>query len=234
MMISLFLIAASALAVADASTTVSVLEFGKSGAVRRTLTKKTHTTVAGVSSFWAASASRGMQQADMTVVPDMFRKPDGAVVVGISGAGVDLDSMPTVAALMQSNDQYVVGKMTLTGAQGTQLLHKVGPSTTLTSETLVAGVKKECHSHKLSSVHVTVEDAEKAASVDAQVAALIKSLSETSDSTIVVHLVVEEEEGAARRRLTSRRLEDEQNRESKLTVRLCDTMLIDVNCILCF
>jgi hypothetical protein len=214
MMKSLFLIAASALAVAtNASTTVSVLEFGKSGTVRRTLTKQTHTTVAGVSSFWAASASRGMQQADMTVVPDMFRKPDGAVVVGISGAGVDLESMPTVAALMQSKDaQHVVGKMTLTGAQGNQLLHKVGPSTSLTSETLVVGVKKECHSHKLSSVHVTVDDAEKAASVDAQIAALIQSLSETSDSTIVVHLVVEEEEGAARRRLTSRRLEDEQSK----------------------
>lgn len=213
MMKSLFLIAASALAaIADASTTVAVLEFGKSGSVRRTLTKSTHTTVAGVASFWSPDS---LQHADMTVVPDLFRKADGAVVIGISGAGVDLNSMPTVNELMQTDGSAataaVVGHMTLAGAQGRALLNKVGPATSLEAETLVVGVQKECHSSKLSSVHVQVDDATVASKVDAQVAALIKNLLETSnESTILVHLVVEEEDGAARRRLTSRRLEDEQ------------------------
>jgi len=200
----------AALVVADASTTVAVLEFGKSGVVRRTTSKKCHTTVAGVGSFFNAMSNKGMQQADMTVVPDLFRRADGAVVIGISGAGVDLESMPTVSNLVQSEGNSVVGHMTLAGAHGRDLLNKAGPSKELDAKSLVAGVKSEAASKNLSSVSVQV-DSENAAAVDTQIAAMLVALQKQAgaDSTIIVHLVVEEEEGASRRRLMSRRLEDE-------------------------
>lgn len=198
-------------AVVDASTTVAVLEFGKQGSVRRTTSKTTHTTVNGVHSFWRAlSTKKGLQQPGMTVVPDLFNKPDGVVVVGITGAGVDLESMPNLSNLVQNEDSNVVGHMTLNGAHGRQLLNRMGPSKTLDATSMVGGIKSEVTSPKLSSVNIQV-DAENAASVDAQVGAMLAALSEQAgkDSNVIVHLVVEEEEGSARRRLASRRLEDE-------------------------
>ena len=100
----------AALAVADGATTVAVLEFGKGGCVRRTTATNTHTSVAGASSFFRALSGKGLQQAGMTVVPDLFNKPDGMVVVGVSGSGVDLNSMPVLSKLVQSEGNSEIGR----------------------------------------------------------------------------------------------------------------------------
>jgi hypothetical protein len=197
--------------VADASTTVAVLEFGKKGCVHRTTTKNTDTTVSGVKSFWNALSGTGLQDPDMTVVPDLFKRPSGHVVLGITGSGVDLDSMPTVSKLVQSEGDKVAGQMTISGSHGRALLNKVGSAEELSVDSIIEGVKNSISADKLSALNVKVED--NASQVDSQIAAMLTALQEQAgdDSTFVVHLVVEEEEGAARRRLMARRLEDAQN-----------------------
>lgn len=202
LMMKTFLLFA-ALAVADGATTVAVLEFGKQGCVRRTTATNTRTTVAGANSFFRALSGKGLQQSGMTVVPDLFNKPDGMVVVGISGSGVDLNSMPILSNLVQSEGNGVVGHMTLPEAHHRHLMNHVGPSKSLDTASFVDGVKAEASSKKLSSVSIDV-DVGNSGAVDAQIAAMISALQKQagSDSTIIVHLVVEEEDGAFRRRLS--------------------------------
>jgi hypothetical protein len=205
----------AALAVTDASTTVAVLEFGKHGCVHRTTSKNTQTTVAGAASFFNSLSGKGLQDSDMTVVPDLFNKPDGVVVVGISGAGVDLDAMPTLSNLVENEGNGVVGHMTLPSGHHRHLMNRVGPSKALDAETLVDGVKSEASSKQISSVSITV-DAGNAGAVDAQIAAMLSALQKQAgnDSTIIVHLVVDEEEGSARRRLSQS--DSNNDRQSKL------------------
>ena len=193
----------AALAVADASTTVAVLAFGKHGCVHRTTSKNTHTTVAGAASFFNALSGKGLQESDMTVVPDLFNKPDGVVVVGITGSGVNLEAMPTLANLVEKEGNGVVGHMTLPAGHHRHLMNRVGPSKAVDAEALVDGVKSEASSKKISSVSITV-DAGNSGAVDAQIAAMLTALQKQAgnDSTIIVHLVVDEEEGSARRRLS--------------------------------
>ena len=83
----------------EAATRVAVLELGKGGTVRRTTSNDVETSVEGVASFWNAlhqqqGRRRKLQHAGMTVVPDLFNKPDAGIVIGISGNGVDLETMP--------------------------------------------------------------------------------------------------------------------------------------------
>ncbi|KAI2506597.1 hypothetical protein MHU86_7807 [Fragilaria crotonensis] len=212
LMMKTFLLFA-ALAVADGATTVAVLEFGKHGCVRRTTATNTRTTVAGANSFFRALSGKGLQQSGMTVVPDLFNKPDGMVVVGISGSGVDLNSMPILSNLVQSEGNGVVGHMTLPEAHHRHLMNHVGPSKSIDTASFVDGVKAEASSKILSSVSIDV-DVGNSGAVDAQIAAMISALQKQagSDSTIIVHLVVEEEDGAFRRRLSENGgAEDNQN-----------------------
>ena len=207
---SLFLAAALA-AIADASTTVAVLELGKEGAVRRTTAKKSDTTVSGVASFWSSlHGGRKLQHAGMTVVPDLFNQADSGLVLGLMGSGVDLAAMPTVSGLIEKDGQHVVGHMTLDGPHGRALLHKAGPSEQVTPESLVSSAKSI--KRGLSAMSVAVDD-KNAAAVDSQISALIESIHKeavAAGTTVVLHLVVEEEAGAfRRRRLSSRRLEDQ-------------------------
>lgn len=207
------LLAAFAAAAVDASTTVSVMEFGKKGSVRRTTSTSAQTTVAGVESFWKAMSNAGLQQPGMPVVPDLFHKPSNSVVVGITGA--DLDSMPNLAKLVETENRNVVGQMKVSGSKSKALCKKAGQSMSTNVETMVEGVKSQIESKDLSSVHIEV-DSETAAEVDAKVEEMLMFLDKyAGDSTIVVHLVVEEEEGSVRRRLTSRRLEDQQDADEE-------------------
>lgn len=207
------LLAALAVAVVDASTTVSVMEFGKIGSVRRTTSTATHTSVSGVQSFWSAMSNAGLQQPGMTVVPDLFHKPTSSIVVGITGA--DLDVMPNLAKVVEKDNKNVVGQMKVSGSKGKVLCEKAGHSVTKTAGSMIDGVKSQMESGEFSSVHINV-DSENAADVDAKVNEMLMFLNKyAGDSTIVVHLVVEEEEGSVRRRLTSRRLEDEQDQNGE-------------------
>ena len=91
-----------ALAVADAATRVAVLEVGpKSGMVHRTeVPCSTPASADGVISFWSAVHGYGhkLQQAGMTLVPDVFRKPEAGLVISVKN--VDLDRLPLLHSLM--------------------------------------------------------------------------------------------------------------------------------------
>jgi hypothetical protein len=204
----------AALAV-EASTKIAVLEFGKAGTVRRAQAKNAETSVEGVLSFWSAlhpsgSSSGKVQRPGMTVVPDLFRKPDSGVVIGISGSGVDLDTLEGFSALFTIEES--VGFLEVGGGRCTALMSNVPewedvPVESLTKSALSQGVKKG-----LSGVK-TVVDSESIHAVDQQLSNLVgefKKLAESKGETIVVHFVVEEDESVSRRRRLSRDLEEEQ------------------------
>jgi hypothetical protein len=197
---------------AEASTKVAVLEFGKSGTVRRTQAKSAETSVEGIVSFWSAlhrSTSSKVQHAGMGVVPDLFRKPDSGVVIGISGSGVDLDSLPAFSALFESNE--AVGFMEVAGSRCHALMSRVPewedvPVDRLTTAAVSHGEKKG-----LSGV-MTIVDSESIQTVGQQLSSMfseIKKLAMEKDETIVVHFVVEEDESVSQRRRLSRELNDQ-------------------------
>ena len=91
---SLGVAAALVASVADARTTVAVLEVGQGGVVRRTAAASPHATVTGVASFWSAvhdevagrirRGSRAAQHPGMAVVPDLFSRADGGLALGVT------------------------------------------------------------------------------------------------------------------------------------------------------
>eukprot|EP00543_Licmophora_paradoxa_P007323 CAMPEP_0202445044 /NCGR_PEP_ID=MMETSP1360-20130828/3927_1 /ASSEMBLY_ACC=CAM_ASM_000848 /TAXON_ID=515479 /ORGANISM="Licmophora paradoxa, Strain CCMP2313" /LENGTH=290 /DNA_ID=CAMNT_0049061171 /DNA_START=46 /DNA_END=918 /DNA_ORIENTATION=+ len=208
MMKTAILLSATAMAVCEAATTVSVLDFGSS--VRRTTATNPDTTVHGVSTFWGALHHNKIQTEGMTVVPDLFSRPEASVVVGIMGSGVDLDNMPTVNGLVNT-ENVAKGHLVLEGQKGKNLLHKIGPARKAEASDFVERCKHQLAHKKVSAVSVKV-NSENAVDLDTQIAALIKEL---QGRNVVVHLVVEEGEGVARRRLSTRRLEDEQQNDEE-------------------
>lgn len=193
----------------DAATKVAVLEFGKGGSVRRTDSEHAGTSVEGVASFWSALHvdGRNLQYPGMTVVPDLFKKPDSGVVIAISGS--QLGAMPSLSHLF-SKSKDVVGHMEVAGAGLNKLMSKVDDLELGSVHTFVDSAKK--HADKLGlSGYLTPVDSESAGALDAKITSLlkeIKKVAENSGKTIVVHVVVEEEVTPARRRL------EEQNAEN--------------------
>jgi MinD-like ATPase involved in chromosome partitioning or flagellar assembly len=202
--IHLFL-ALAAFSIVDAATTVAVLEFGKSGSVRRTLSSNSGTTVAGATSFFQSLSGKGLQHSDMTMVPDLFHKPDGVVIVEISGAGGNLHSMPVVSELLSNEGKnHVVGHMTLPGSNHhSALMNRVGPAKKSECSSFVSDIKKEATTPALSVVSIHA-DSSNAAEIDSKIAGMMSALQQqaSSQGTIVVHLVVEEDEISAHRRLS--------------------------------
>jgi hypothetical protein len=209
-----------ALSTADAATRVAVIEIGKAGAVKKTNSKDTLTTVAGVSSFWSAlhSPGRRLQHAGMALVPDLFNRADGGMVLGLKGNGVDLDAMPFVKSLLSDEGSHgVVGHLDLNGNKGDALLEKVLGAEDVDATELASKCKGHAMSSGLTGMKTVVES-KHSAIVDAQLRDLITSLDQeltAAGTTMVLHLVVEEEEGSARRRLLSRRLEDKEEDEGE-------------------
>jgi hypothetical protein len=197
------------------STRVAVIELGKTGAVRRTTTRNPETSVEGVASFWSAlhSPGRKLQHAGMTVVPDLFNKVESGMVLGVSGSGVDLDSMPYVASLITEEGNHVCGHMDVPGSHADAFLEKVGDFETVEASSFVASAQRQASVPGLSAMKVSV-DSTSTGAVDSQLRDLIQSLDEQatkSGKTIILHLVVEEEEGSERRRFLARRLNNDNN-----------------------
>lgn len=207
-------LAASAFSLVDAATRVSVIELGKSGVVRRTTARDPLTSAAGVASFWSAlhSPGRKLQHAGMTVVPDLFNKASEGLVVGLKGSGMDLDTMPFIKNLLtEEGSNGVVGHMEVNGNSCDTMMKKLGNVDTVDVSSFSTLAKKSASSPGLTAVMTNV-DGSSGASIDSQVAELVRSLDHEASAegkTIVLHLVVDEEEGSARRRRLSRRLEDE-------------------------
>lgn len=206
-----------------AATRVAVIELGKTtGTVRRTTTASDHqeASVDGVASFWSAlhghAGRRKLQHAGMSVVPDLFARPDSGVVIGLTGSdGIDLENLPTVRGLLMDAEQNshtvtvegsVVGHMEVQGHKCQNMMKNVRKVETIGSALeLSSTFEAQARSPGLSGIQADVTSAN-AAAVDAQIAALIKSVQQEG-KTVVLHLVVEEENGASRRRNLARRLE---------------------------
>lgn len=215
--------------VSAADTIVAVVEVGKRGVVRRTTSSSAQASASAVSSFWntlhdveVGAGNRRMkatQHPAMTVVPDMFQKPKGGIVIGLKGSGVDLAVMETVSRQLTSG----VGHFEVAGSQD-QLMTKASKSTeTVTdSATYSSSLENKVRSlkegsNKLTSVSLKVDNDESARKADSAIAGAIESarkLAEDMDGTIIVHLIVEEEDGAMRRRLTTRDLNEDEDEEA--------------------
>jgi len=220
MMMKTALFALLAVVAVDASTKVAVLEVGKTGTVRRTSSVDPETTVNGVTSFWSAlhsstSISKSQwQHAGLTVVPDLFRKPESGVVIGISGEGLNLDSLPVTSS--------IVGEapvMEVEGCRCHALLSSIAEWEEVSAEDLSSSVLLHGAKKGLTGVK-TVVDSSSALAVDKQlngIMAKLNLMAEEKGETIVVHLVIEEDDAISRRRRLSesRNLEDEQGEENE-------------------
>jgi len=153
----------------------------------------------------------------MTVVPDIFSRADGGVVVGVTGE-VDLAVMPTLASLVEEDG--ALGHFHVAGNNGRKIMkHINAPRANSQEFSNVADSKVKAtvaeKGNKLESVLVHVDNKEEAAAVDASLARMLKSLAneaEKAGSTIIVHLVIDDEDSTARRRLLTeeqRKLEED-------------------------
>ncbi len=196
----------------NAATRVAVVEFGPGKSVHRTTEPSAETSVAGVLSFWSAlhQNRRKLQHAGMTLVPDLFKKADSGIIIGISGNGVDLDTMPYLSSLLSEEGQDVIGHMEVAGARLESLMVGLPDREEVEATSLAESAKKHAEKPGLSGL-TTVVDSASASTVDQQMANVLsglKALAEQTGKNIVVHLVVEEEVASSRRRLLARRLED--------------------------
>ena len=203
----------------DAATKVAVLEFGKGGSVRRTTTGNVGTTVEGVTSFWDALHQHGrkLQRAGMTVVPDLFKKADAGVVIGVSGSGVDLKKMPALKKLVshEAASSEAVGHMEVAGYRLNELLSSLDENENVDASSLVDSAKNHGKKLGLSGLSAVVDNAS-ARVVDQQMSSILKGIKEVAEETgtnIVVHLVVEEDMSATHVSESRRRLEDQQQQE---------------------
>jgi hypothetical protein len=223
----------AALTTAIDATTVAVIELGKSGSVHRTLATSPSTSTDGVFSFWKSlhqvnsksngksRHARATQYPGMAVVPDLFSRPDGGIVIGVSGDALDKSSMPKLASLIDGGN--AIGHFHIKGDQSRDLMKRLGAKTIETSE-LNTTLKSKTESasskdgNKLESLAVRVNSQDMASDVDSIIADSLASLSrqlEESGSTVVVHIVVDEADDVSRRRLLSSRFakEDEEEEE---------------------
>lgn len=217
MMIARTFLSFLALTSVDAATKIAVLEFGAGGSVHQSTSTNVDTTVAGVASFWGAlhSDRRKLQHPGMPLVPDLFKKSESGVVIGLSGSGVDLDLMPYVSSLV-SERENVVGHLEVDGEQLDSLLSKVENWETVDLSSAADYAKKQGEKAGLSGFKSIIDTAS-ANGVDKQMKVVLsnlKSMAQESGRTVVVHLVVEEEASTARPRRLSRRLEENANQNA--------------------
>jgi hypothetical protein len=211
----LLLAVALALVSADAATRVAVVELGKSGSVRRTTAVDEETTPEGVASFWSAlhGYGRKLQHAGMTVVPDLFSRPESGIVIGLTG--VDLDNMPNLNNLMTVEENGVVGHLEVHGQQCNKMMRNVKDVQEVNYSTFATTFESQAAQSGISAMKLEVTS-ENAGELDLHLATLFQKADEQAKNTgktVVLHLVVEEEEGAARRRHLARRLQDGEEGE---------------------
>jgi len=217
----------SNLSVVEAGTRVAVIELGTSGTVRRTTASSLEeTSVDGVASFWSAlhGYGRKLQHAGMTVVPDLFSRPESGVVVGLTGNGFNLDHMPTLKSLLMSHegseendDKRVVGHMQVPGSQCKKMLKNLKQQQEHSPDASFRDAfVTQAQELGISGMHIDVTTAN-AVSIDSQIASLLNDYSSSFDAskTVVLHLVVEEEDGAARSRNLARRLDGQDQSEAE-------------------
>ena len=169
----------ASLAVAD--TKVAVLEFGSRGAVQRSASSSEAASVGGVQTFWASlhDSRRALVSKEIPLVSDLFNKPDGGIVVSLTGA--DLSAMPGASSILGE----AVGVIQVPGSQGRALLQNVAVSSTWKE-----AVASALTTSTLQAVEIHADDASAA---DAELSRMVTSLKEeavTRGKSLVLHLVV--------------------------------------------
>lgn len=218
-------ITAAISALSAEATTVAVLELGKGGTLHKTSSSSPTTSTGGIMSFWKSTHDAGnsgearkeriVQYPGMSVVPDLFTRATGGLVIGVTGE-IDLDAMPTVASSLKKDG--AIGHFHVEGKSLWKLMNHIQAKSVVPTEFdgAIKGKAKAAISekgNKLESLSVNVKSSEDAAAVDASLESLLKSLAEEAEktgSTIVVHLVVDDEKKYARRNLLSDENEERQ------------------------
>ncbi|KAL7567575.1 hypothetical protein ACA910_000175 [Epithemia clementina (nom. ined.)] len=191
------------LGIVDASTKVAVIELGFGGSVRRTTSQSRATSAEGVISFIKAMhGTRTLQHAGMPVVPDLFKKADAGVIVGLSGSGVNLESMPSIAELFDVENKFVVGHMETNGANCNTLI-SIAKTSEEIAGALPESVLKASEKGVLAGVKMTVSDSTAADGVDKDIGAMINEMDmkfKQDGKTVVLYLVVEGDSSLERQR----------------------------------
>jgi hypothetical protein len=212
MNMKVLLCALAAFVAVDAATRVAVIEVGVGGAVRRTESKTSLTSVAGVASFWKAvhAPGRKLQHAGMTVVPDLFGKADAGVVIGLLGTAVDLEEMPVTAGFVDENDEGnnsssngVIGHLRVEGTHCKSMMRHVDNVVPQVESIPQAAAMQAAQQAGLSGMTLTVDSTEKASAVDGQLQQMIANIdrqAKADGKTVIIYLVVEEDPAASRRR----------------------------------
>jgi len=232
---------ATSASAASTETIVVVLEFGPGGSVHRTTsTASAASSPAAVASFWNVlhrpssselSSKRAPsmgQHAGMTVVPDLFARPDTGVVIGLRAES--LKSMPNAASLLSddSANNNVVGRLRVPGSVGMELVKLASPKADAevvevgedagrrllsTAEAAARGEPSGGNGIEALLLVVDAADADAAAAADEQLGRMLITLkghAAANGKTVVLHLIGEQEGGAAAPASTSgRRLQEE-------------------------
>lgn len=181
-------------------------------------------TVDGVTSFWAAlhqPKRRKLQHAGMVIVPDLFKKPDSGVVIGISGSG-DVncpESMPRLSKILSQETEQspsVIAHMEIDGTSLDILMSTLQDKETVGEDALTHAISTRAERQGLSAVKAHV-DSTNAAVVDEKLSstlAELKRVAEENGKTVVVHIVYEDHSSETARRRLSRTLEDQVNNKN--------------------
>eukprot|EP00527_Entomoneis_sp_CCMP2396_P001504 CAMPEP_0198142646 /NCGR_PEP_ID=MMETSP1443-20131203/5370_1 /TAXON_ID=186043 /ORGANISM="Entomoneis sp., Strain CCMP2396" /LENGTH=316 /DNA_ID=CAMNT_0043805705 /DNA_START=45 /DNA_END=995 /DNA_ORIENTATION=+ len=216
-MMKIFLSLLALVGSVNASTKIVLVELGVGGTVRRTSSRSSLSTVEGVNSFiQTMHGGRKLQHAGMPVVPDLFHKADGGVILGLSGQGVDIAEMPSVAALLEEEKDGVVGHLETNGQHCHSLVSRANSVSEISGD-ISQAVEKAAQKQYLTGVKMNVNDSDAAAVADKQVDAMIRDMQKKAKDegkTYVLYLVIEEDASISRRRLAED--ENNENQEGKI------------------
>ena len=204
MMKAVLLVAAAAVAT-EAVTNVAVLELGKRGSVRAVESSSPDTTLDGVVSFFTALHGGKAQHPGMSVVPDLFNKPDSSIVIGING--LKMDALQSIQTLQED----FAGIFELDGHRTDALMSKLQDVETVSLETLKEKAIELGTKQGMGAIFFGA-DSEGASALDETLTSTIAGLKNHAESTersLLVHFVIEGNNDSARR--MSRRLEQNEN-----------------------
>jgi hypothetical protein len=216
-------VAATTAVDAAVSTKVSVLEFGsKKNVVRRALSTggsstAEGTTVEGVVSFVNALHDRTQVQVPgMALLPDLFRRPDASVVIGIVSSPSSVHDLPVLSNLE-------VGHLLIDGNRVTNVLGNVKSHTTTTIDDVASLSKVAADQAKAGGIAgILIQSGHDGKNLNAHLESMFAALSRQAveaGTAVVVHVVVQSsEEISPHRRLSEqqqRSLEDQNAEDDK-------------------
>lgn len=203
------LLLAATATLTHASTNVAVLELGKKGSVRAVDSANSGATLEGVASFFSALHGKPHRQVPgMSMVPDLFNKPDSSVVIEING--LKMEASETIQKML---DEFT-GIFELDGNRGNAIMSKLGDVKTVSLDSL-----KEKAFEAGTKIGITGfscgANKENASKLDETLAATIEDLknhAEANERSLLVHIVME---GNDSERHMARRLEEENQNQGQ-------------------